>query len=487
MPGSSRVPNLVARFGWLLAAAAVVVAAAAVFAWAFWTLPFRPPEPVEAEALFDAARLRAHLPLYVDPLVGAREYGLPPSRYYVLYPPVWAWLVSLLPAASATILARLIGSAAWLGLFVAIVATAPKAHRRATAWGALAVTGLYTLVIFGCSARPDALAVAFAGIALLRAVRRETLGVLEGALFALGAWTKPNVFGIAAGVLLGFLVLRPRAAWRPALGGAAVSLGVAGLLTALTGRAWIDHLLRATGQPVAWVLWKEQLTLRLPFFALPIAYVVWCAWPRRGELAVRLSLAGLASTTAWTLLSLAKIGSASVYWMEPSVAGVTLLSIVGARLPQTSLALPHVAFATLAAVQSFWTSVASIRSVAEGFARERAHADLLAGARAACGVPPDAFVAADQPGPEFVLNGRIMTTPFQMTHLARRGKFPLELWQGDLASVRCVVVDGPVLDRPPEDLDPVYDRLPIPIRTTLASQFHEVRRAGEWRVYARGR
>jgi hypothetical protein len=338
-------------------------------------------------------------------------------------------------------------------------------------------------VHFAATARPDAVAVCIAGVAFLRGVRRGTFGVLDGALFALAAWTKPNVFGMAGGALLVFVLARPRDAWRPIVGALVVSVGIAGVLSALTGRVWLDHLLRSTGQPFAVRLWRNQMEGRIPFFGLPLAYVAWSAWPRRAEIGVRLGIAGLATSVAWTLLSLGKIGAASVYWMEPCAAAAIVFSQVGPRFPATPrYVFP---FAVGVAVQAFWTDVGSIESGLEELTLARRHADLLARARAACGVGPNAFVASDQPGPEVVLDGRIMTTPFQMTHLVRRGKFPAQLWVDALADVPCVVVEGDVLERPASDYDDVWDRIPVAVRLTMARGAREVDRAGEWRVYAR--
>jgi hypothetical protein len=74
------------------------VALALVLVWAVADVRARPPMGGEGEALFEAARMRAHLPLYTDPIEGAWEQGAPPARYYVLYPPLWSWALSLLPA-----------------------------------------------------------------------------------------------------------------------------------------------------------------------------------------------------------------------------------------------------------------------------------------------------------------------------------------------------------------------------------------------------
>ena len=98
-------PNRIDRIAWGVAAAAVAVAVVAVLAFAVVTIASRPLEYVEGEVLFDASRLRDHLRLYIDPLRGAFDYGPLPSRYYVAYTPLWAWLLSHVPAGAAAVVA----------------------------------------------------------------------------------------------------------------------------------------------------------------------------------------------------------------------------------------------------------------------------------------------------------------------------------------------------------------------------------------------
>src|SRR5579884_3638140 len=86
-------------------AAAVVLGASvlSVLLWAVLTLSVRLTIPGETEVLFEASRIRAGLPLYVDPVVGAFDYGAVPARYFVVYPPLWSWGVSHVPAGRAAL------------------------------------------------------------------------------------------------------------------------------------------------------------------------------------------------------------------------------------------------------------------------------------------------------------------------------------------------------------------------------------------------
>ena len=226
----------------------------------------RPLDGVEGAVLFEASRIRQGLSLYVDPSVGARDYGAIPSRYYVLYPPLYSALLSRFPAGSAASIGRWLSVLAFYG-GLAVVAWNARPRCRGQAVVAVAfVGGMYELAEFGASARPDALALLLATLAAERAVRRGGLDALAGALFALAAWTKPNVVGMAAGLFAVGLVLR-----RPGvLRGLAACLGVSALvalaLQASSNGAWFDHLTRATGQPMRAIVLAAQINHRAQFF-----------------------------------------------------------------------------------------------------------------------------------------------------------------------------------------------------------------------------
>src|SRR5271170_3231508 len=100
---------------WAVGVSAAVALGVALVV-AFGTLTYRPLDVVEGEILFETQRLRAHLPLYVDPVLGARDYGSVPSHYYVLYTPLWPWILSTLPGPWAEDVARLTSAVSWFGL-----------------------------------------------------------------------------------------------------------------------------------------------------------------------------------------------------------------------------------------------------------------------------------------------------------------------------------------------------------------------------------
>lgn len=475
----------------LLVVAGAIVAASllATLAWGALTLTARPLDGVEGDVLFEAMRIRAHLPLYVDPTVGAREYGEVPARYFVLYPPLWSAFLSLVPEGAAPLVARLVSACAWLGTLAFIVLRAPR-RLPAAALAAFAA-GAWVLSFYGLSGRPDAVAVALAGVALLRSVQHARVDVVAGALFALAAWVKPNVVGAFPGAVLGTAlaayatggIRRAVRAVVPAITGAAIiTLLVAGTLSVLTGKAWLVHLLASTGQAPSAALWAEQIASRAPFFALPLLGVLALGVSTvrtRREPAPWIATCALATSLAWCVLSLAKIGSAANYFLEPIVAAVVLVGHV-ARLE-----LRSVVVAAFLVVQAAWTGVASVRSSLEHIPLASERRDLLRDVRALCGASEGALVLADEPGLELALNRRIVATPFQSTHLARRGAFPLDRWLADVRhpSVACLVMQDDLLERPLTESSLEHDRFGPELREALRERFVLVTSRAGFHVY----
>jgi hypothetical protein len=113
------------------------------------------------------------------------------------------------------------------------------------------------------------------------------------------------------------------------------------------------------------------------------------------------------------------------------------------------------------------------------------HAAWLARARSACGAREGDIVLADEPGIELMLDGRVVTTPFQMTHLAWSGHYPLGPWIADVQrpEVRCLVMEDDLLERPIDDVRVAHVRFPVVLRIALRSKFVPVAQEGDWRLY----
>ena len=208
-------------------------------------------------------------------------------------------------------------------------------------------------------------------------MRRGQVGALEGALFALAPFFKPNFFAAGIGAIAADLLHRRARAW-PAVVGASSCLALcAAGLQLLSGGAWVEHLVDSTRMPLSASLWLDQMASRAPFFALPLAVCAWAAI----EAEARMAWTALAASTAWAVLSLAKVGSASNYWMEPCVAGLVVLANV--PLPPLPVRL-HAAAVSLAMAQTLWTGVAAVRSSLEAFRAAQEKAGALEVARERC-------------------------------------------------------------------------------------------------------
>lgn len=494
-----------------MALAAIVVATSVVatLAWAALTSKARLLDGVEGEVLFEAARLREGLRLYVDPAEGAYEYGAVPARYLVLYPPLWSKALSLLPAAYAALFARALSTAAYLGLLGFVVAWAPKPRRLATALFAGLVAGTFVLALYATSARPDGLAVVLAGLALHRAAHRASaaapaadpvvrIDAVAGALFALAVWLKPNVIGAVPGAVLGAMLAtiargaRVGAALRgvlPALGAmAAVSAVVAGVLTIGTGKAWAIHLFASTGQPPSLALWQSQLLSRAPFFAFPLLGALYVGLRPPRDPGATVAGFALLTSIVWCVACLAKIGSASNYFLEPCVAATIVMAradVPDLRAPGRSGAAGRLAFALAAFLQAAWNGTASVKSAIEHVRAAPVRAATVASARASCGARPSDVILADEPGLELMMNGRIVATPFQSTHLARRGRFDVDAWIADVRrpEVACLVMQTDLLARPAADVRVEHDAFGPELRRTLADRFELVFERGGLFVY----
>jgi hypothetical protein len=462
-------------------AAVVAVSLLATLAFAVATVRARPLENTEGCLLFEASRIRAGLPLYTDPLRGARDYGPVPARYYVLYPPLWSALLALLPAASAPVLARGLSGVVWYG---ALAWIAWGAHKRRRPWGVLFaafVGGVYTLTLYGASARPDAVAVALAAVALEWSVRAKRTGPLEGAMFALAAWLKPNVIGLGVGAMASHVAALPRVL----LGWSAVTAAVAATLQSVSGGLWLHHLEATTLQPLSLTLWIEQIATRGPFFAVPMAFAFLCGLSSRADPGVRIAVLALATSLAWTLVSLSKIGSTTSYWMEPCVGALVVCA--HAPLPTLSPRWKN-ALAVAAPLSAVWAGVASVRSSVESILASPDKARTLRDLREAIeSAPEQMLMLSDDAGIELALNGRLVDTPFQTTELVRSGRFPRDLWIADVqrSEVVGLVATSDLLERPLDEVDLVHDRYDVPMRRALRGELVLIRRVAGFFVYVR--
>jgi hypothetical protein len=337
--------------------------------------------------------------------------------------------------------------------------------------------------MFASEGRPDGAAILFSGVALTRAVRQDRVGFVDAALFAVAAFIKPNVLGISSGALVAEVVRRRARAWPAVAGGAAASLVFLVALQWASGGRWIAHLVAGNQAPLNLSLWLEQSASALQFFGVPLAFAGYCAWRARSQPAGARSLASVVSSGAWTLFTIAKPGAARNYWMEPAIACLVVFSSVPVPRPPLPWRLPA---AVLAVVQALWTGVGSIRSSIEVIVRAPEERAVVDGARAKAGAKAGEIVLGDQPGLEWMLNGRLVQTPVYMTVMGRIGRYPVDLWMEDLSRPEVVgLVSGDdLLERPIEQENLATDTFLPAVRVLLNRRFVLVEHAAGLYVYA---
>ncbi len=391
---------------------ALMVAAQIDFALS--TMRMRIPYWGEAEVLFDASRLRADLPLFVDPHLGTAD--IPPSRWYVTYPPLWAFVLSLLPSTKATIVGRALASLAWFGTLFALGRKRPIALACAAY-----VAGSWVLANFATVARPDSIACALAAWGLARALEKKRVDVLAAVLLAIVPWVKPTLIGLPLGIIVADAW--SRRAWESLAISAATAVGLGAVLQLASGGVLFSHVVLSNAQAFTLEAWLDHVPSRLPFFAPPIALAAYAAWKGKSAIAK----GAIASSTLWTILALAKIGSASNYWMEPCIAAVAIVACVPFEIPRftSCVALASVIYAGVAAVGG-----------ATAHRREYvADAAFLEVVRAQC----PGTISADEAGIELVHDGRILVPTYQFSQLVLSNRWPPDVWANDIASTECFV------------------------------------------------
>jgi hypothetical protein len=199
---------------------------------------------------------------------------------------------------------------------------------------------------------------------------------------------------------------------------------------------------------------------------------------------MRVAFPALLASICWTMFSLCKFGTTDNHWLEPSLAAVIL--IARAPVPRLRPSRRSALVIMVAAIQIVVTASIGVRSSVEAVWLAPRRASVIARARRICGAGPADVVMAPDVGIEYAMNGRILTTPFEMTYLARRGAYPLALWMADVVGphVRGLVMENDVLDRSSRAA-PSYDRLDPPLRELLARTFVLAEEGAGLRVYCR--
>ncbi|HEY3822143.1 MAG TPA: hypothetical protein VGL81_33490 [Polyangiaceae bacterium] len=417
----------------------------------------RPFGRVEAELVYQASRLQRGLPLYVDPAVGVSDMGPPPSRYYVLYTPFWPWLLAKLSPATLVgvrSVGRALNGLLFLGTLGAVVRASRPGNRRAVLTGALLAVGLAMLVREVGTADADMAAVALSTLGLLRMNQRRGLDALSAALLAAAPLVKPSVLGTPVGAVVAHVVTHwrsgPRRLLAPLLVGGLVAGALAGVCHVWSHGEWLSHIARATGQTLSFDRWLQEFGGRFMFLGLPHVVVGVFAVRRR---APRVATLPLATSVAWSVFSMAKHGSGTQYWLEPTMAALVVL---GACPPAAapSRAGAWAAWAGLVlAVAVGATSFPELVRAAREETRWNAVVEKL---RAHCTLRPGEVIVSSDTTLELELDGRVIVPSWQTSYLVRTGKFPLEAWRRDLAGrdgPRWFIHSEDYLEPPPERIE----------------------------------
>jgi hypothetical protein len=421
-----------------LVVAALAAAGGVLFLAHGWLT--RPFGRVEAELVFQASRLQRGLPLYVDPAQGAWEYGAPPSRYYVLYTPLWPWLLAKLSPASLLgmrAVGRAINGVLFVGTLGVVVRASRPENRVTVLTGALLALGLAMLAREAGTADADMTAVALSTLGLLRINRRGGLDPLSAALFA----AAPLVTHWRSG---GRRLLVPLAV------GGLVAGTLAGVFHVWSHGSWLEHIVRATGQTLSFDRWLEELGGRFMFLGLPHVVVGLFAVRRRAPLVATLPLA---TSIAWSVFSMAKHGSGTQYWLEPTMAALVALGTCGPAVVATRWS-PWLAWAGVA--HAVAVGGASLPELVRATREEQRWNGVVERLRAHCTLRPGEVIVSSDSTLELELDGRVIVPSWQTSYLVRNGKFPLEEWRRDLArpdGARWFVHSEDYLEPPPARIE----------------------------------
>jgi hypothetical protein len=386
-----------------------------------------PQNPVAAEIGYEALRVARHLPLYVDPWRGAWEDGAPPARYYVLYTPIFPWLVGKLSSPTldgVKVVGRVFAVVGWLAVYVPPVVFASKERRRLTATAAMLGAGIYFISRHAASMSPDTFATGFVCLGVLRAVKKDGLDPLAAVLLIAGPFIKPSCLGGIAGAALVHLALRKPGWIRGSIAAAiAVVVLAIGCHLASDG-AWLANISRSTGQPLTMTRWVQEFGSRVLVLGLPHGVVAWLAWRRK---VTWLVVGPLIGSILWATFMMAKHGSGPHYWFEPT--GLAIIAI--AQFPPQGEVRPLEAWA--AAAFAVLVAITSWPQLLEEPGRYRSYEASKRLIDEHCKRSPGEFVASGDLRLELELNGRISVPAWQSAFLARNGRFPAQAWREDLA------------------------------------------------------
>lgn len=493
------------RGSWLERAAVLVAILSWLFAVAFVLTTLRRlhgPSPVEVEQFWEASRLRRGVPLYVDPLVGGADDGLPLSRKLVLYTPVWPSILALLPEAAATMVFRLVVASTWL-LGLPVLAHVAGRSPESRKVPILPVAVALSFAAFGLLSRSawcaaaDAPAALLAGYALVRTLQRDRVDAVSAAIFAVAPFLKPNVCMISI-TCFAVEVFRYRLRAIRGLWAAAIAGGLMLLFCHVRSHgAWVEHLRMSTVQPFVWAKWRDWIRDYFLFLGLPHLLLIGSALSSTrgmaGEARPRgrtYAFAAAISTWLWSAWLMGKAGAGTHYYIEPTVASVVLFARFGlppvddARARLSRVRLTVLVFTVI----GFVVSLPLFRTWSDETRTFDANVPTI---ERACDVSSKEAMLSSNVRLEWALTHRIVIPEYQTSYLTRAGRLPLSVWSSTLLApeVRCFVLEGDLPDRPPEPR-PGEEQASVwyaEAADTLRGHFRVVTKIGNFTVYRKDR
>lgn len=378
---------------------------------------------VEDEIIVEAFRVRHGLELYVDPHQGTTDSGSPPSRYFVLYTPTFSMLLGHLPAGSLEGIrfeGRLVSLISW-GLALLLVT---RVGRGATLAGLLSAGSVFLLRNVGAS--PDCFAMLFVALGLTRFLKRGVWDPWVSLSLVAAPFVKPSAVGVVLGMHLAhLLVVRKRALVGFAMSAAWTAAFLVGCHVASDGQ-WFVHLRNSTFQTLSWDRFVEEFGARALVLGVPHLVVLLLGVLSRAN---PYGIGALGVSLLWSTFSMAKHGSGSHYFLEPTLAAVALLTTLDpSRLPGRVRTWGTVGAFALCVV----SAAISLPAYVRGLRARGTLAALYDAVSKACARGPEEVVLSSWIGVEVDLNGRFLVPVWQTSYLARAGRFPLSHWERDL-------------------------------------------------------
>lgn len=457
------------------------LAAATCLAISLHVVTERTVTPGEAEILHEASRIRDGFSLYVDATIGEYDYGGPPSRVWVLYPPFTSWLVSLLPERNLIPIGRIVSALTFVVALAVPVIAAPHPSRQNAGLAALVVGSVFAPWLYTSVIRPDSLAILFIAVFLERTSRLGNPDALVGILAGISILLKPNMSGAPIGVLVGGVLWSrgPGAVRaRGAVAAATVTLLIGlGTLFAWSGGTFAEHLLRSFGHRCTLSNLVSSVVPRLTSVLAPFLLATVLLIRNSKTTPARILSTAFVASLATTGVALSRFGSASNYWLEPLVVVLVVVSKETRWPIREKGPMVRGAVALLLSLQSGILVYLTVEGAFDLRRNAAADQSLRARARERCG----GIVRSDQPGIEYEMNGRILATNFTLNHAMVTGHFPTKVYVDELLDplTDCVVTTA-------SGADPFASFIE-PSRPFLATQFELDSSTRSGRLYVRKR